>query len=103
MKKLYFSLIVCLILISVAVFAFPGGHCDHSERMIKQLDLNDEQAAHFREVMLAKREEIHAYQESQYEETIEHLYSVLTTEQIEEFKQIRESRIQRKKEKCKFK
>lgn len=103
MKKLFFGLFVCLLLISVAVFAYPEGECGHGERMIEQLNLNEEQAVEFREIMQEKHEEMHAYRKTQHEEAIEQLYLVLTVEQMEEFKQINESRIQHKKEKCKIK
>lgn len=94
---------IFLSLISVAAFASPGGKCGHGDRMIKQLDLNEEQAVQFREIMQTKRKKMRAFHEEQHNEPLNQLNSVLTAEQMEEFQQVREHRMQRKKENCKNK
>lgn len=103
MKRLLFSLLVFLPLISTAAFACPGGKGGHGDRMIKQLDLNAEQVVQFRGIMQAKRKKMHAFHEEQHNETLSQLNSVLTAEQMQEFQQLRERRMQRKKERCKNK
>ena len=98
MKKLFYGLVICIPLIFSVANACPGGkHGDHVGRMIEKLDLNEEQAAQFREVMQVKRDKMRAYHNEQYQDTLKQLEVFLTAEQLQEFQEMREQKMHHKK------
>lgn len=99
MKKLIFGLLVFIPIISLSAYACPGGKAEgHGDRIIKKLELNDEQATQFREIMQSKRENMRAFHDQQYQDTLEKLDAVLNEEQMEEFQEMRERRMQHKQQ-----
>ncbi|MGI9227789.1 MAG: hypothetical protein ACR2PU_03255 [Gammaproteobacteria bacterium] len=98
MKKLLYGLLVCIPLVSIAAFACPDGKGEkHADRMVEELELNDEQFDQFRDAMQTKCENMRAFHEEQHQEMLKQLETFLTAEQMQEFQEMRERRIQHKK------
>ena len=91
MKKLLFGLLVCISLASVAVLSWAGHRgSEHTDCMIDKLELTEEQAAQFRDVMQENRKELLAFRETQREETLSQLETFMSAEQLQKFQEMRE-------------
>ena len=98
MKKLLYGLVICIPLVSISAFACPDGKGEkHADRMVEELELNDEQADQFRDALQTKRENMRTFLEEQHQEMLKQLETFLTAEQIQEFQDVLERRIQHKK------
>lgn len=98
MKKLLYGLLVCIPLVSVAAFACPKDKGErHADRMVEKLELTDEQADQFRDVLQNKRESMRTFREERHQEMVKQLETFLTAEQMQGFQEMRERRMQHKK------
>lgn len=98
MRKTTLFLSGALLLVTSMAFAQPssGGGKHFVERMTSQLELSNTQSEKFKEIM----SESHAKMKAIRAETRSKLKEVLTTEQQQEMKQMREKHHDKKRERC---
>ena len=91
-NKLILTLLTAGVLVTSLAYAGHGAKSKYHDHMVKELELDAEQEAKFREIMKAKHERIKAFNEAQHNELMNQLKDVLTEKQLAEFEELRKQK-----------